>query len=671
MSTNHNRIKVADLEKNQPNKTLITNDNGELEFSSITGGEQDLQSVLNNGTYAQRSNGNSIINLFGDVTDEESIELMISNGLYSPGLLHLSSLSMNERLTSFNNFYGNDSSRVKLEDGDLEITRHSLDTGKRTSIKILRPLDDTTINFPGKSAGTYTLATLEEINDNFVHKTGEVNEVIDGFKTFRFPITFRGDASAAYTTVDSTEIKFTVDANDNSSITIKPNRESFDEDENYSQELQAKSGIIALLSDFKTINGVSVVGSGNIVTSSIPSGTPNSLSKYNAAGNNLISSNITDNGSNIVINKPTEINSGIANTSGLKFTNLKTNSNWISEWVGTIEDSSRNIALDSFGNMYVQSDNSKNIIKITPEGVSTVFVTLPSYPYGIIIDSGNNVYVTTNAGNVTKITPAGIPTILGTTGTNPRGLVFDSTGNIYVANYSSNNVSKITPAGVSTILGTTGTNPNNIVIDSLGNLYTVNFTSRNVSKITPSGASTILGTTGSDPVDIAIDSIGNVYVTNTGTGNVSKITPAGASTIFSSLPSGLPFGIIVDAMDNVLYSDWDNGLVKITPAGISTVLSPSSSFDNPMDIVLDATGNVYVCNRGRRTPKLTKITAPETPKLLAVNSNGEVMLSKIIGNVAPTSATATGTVGEIRVAAGYIYWCTAPNTWIRAAGSAF
>ena len=39
MSTNHNRIKVADLETNQPNKILKTNQNGELEFSNIS----DLQ----------------------------------------------------------------------------------------------------------------------------------------------------------------------------------------------------------------------------------------------------------------------------------------------------------------------------------------------------------------------------------------------------------------------------------------------------------------------------------------------------------------------------------------------------------------------------------------------------------------------------------------------------
>lgn len=36
-------------------------------------------------------------------------------------------------------------------------------------------------------------------------------------------------------------------------------------------------------------------------------------------------------------------------------------------------------------------------------------------------------------------------------------------------------------------------------------------------------------------------------------------------------------------------------------------------------------------------------------------------------NTAPASATATGTLGEIRVTSGFIYVCTATNTWVRAA----
>lgn len=53
MNTNHNRIKVSDLEKNEPNKTLITNENGELEFNEITSTSNfktiDGESILGNG----------------------------------------------------------------------------------------------------------------------------------------------------------------------------------------------------------------------------------------------------------------------------------------------------------------------------------------------------------------------------------------------------------------------------------------------------------------------------------------------------------------------------------------------------------------------------------------------------------------------------------------------
>ena len=46
MSANHNRIKVADLEKNQPNKVLTTNHIGELEFSDISNIKTDSYNGL-------------------------------------------------------------------------------------------------------------------------------------------------------------------------------------------------------------------------------------------------------------------------------------------------------------------------------------------------------------------------------------------------------------------------------------------------------------------------------------------------------------------------------------------------------------------------------------------------------------------------------------------------
>ena len=40
-------------------------------------------------------------------------------------------------------------------------------------------------------------------------------------------------------------------------------------------------------------------------------------------------------------------------------------------------------------------------------------------------------------------------------------------------------------------------------------------------------------------------------------------------------------------------------------------------------------------------------------------------------NTAPTSSTASGTLGEIRIDGNYIYVCKAPNSWVRSPLSSF
>tara|TARA_R110000850_G_scaffold1714_11_gene9210 strand:+ start:3032 stop:4105 length:1074 start_codon:yes stop_codon:yes gene_type:complete len=60
------------------------------------------------------------------------------------------------------------------------------------------------------------------------------------------------------------------------------------------------------------------------------------------------------------------------------------------------------------------------------------------------------------------------------------------------------------------------------------------------------------------------------------------------------------------------------------------------------------------------------VTAP-TAKL-DVNGTVNATSFKVTAmNTAPASATATGTLGEIRVVADFIYVCTATNTWVRSA----
>lgn len=360
MSLDHNRIKVADLEKNLPNKILITNIEGELAFSDLDSLELDFQQVTDNGYVTENpfyrwydygetrgalgildfpgihpqemlrtvvgvSNAGSnsddplsdsfILGFDGDDRYEDrypSIAFRINNYSSYPNINlrfqlplkdnpsypapdrytlattdDLTNLNLDFQQVTDNGFVTNNSFYkehdygegrvwlgvvdnsigVKASGADIESdtdyaflgfngynyngvempsivfrTKNYGSPSVNTNLRFEFPLKDNP-SYP--DGDTYTLAT----DDNVVHKTGEVNEVIDGYKTFRFPTTFRGDASASFITIRSSDLTFTTDVNDNNSIKIKPQKISGAENENYTQTLQAKEGIVALIDD--------------------------------------------------------------------------------------------------------------------------------------------------------------------------------------------------------------------------------------------------------------------------------------------------------------------------------------------------------------------------------------------------------------------------------------
>lgn len=69
MDTNHNRIKVADLEKNQQNKILKTNNNGELEFSDINDLSYNSLDYIVPGKALDARQGKVLKDLIDDVND--------------------------------------------------------------------------------------------------------------------------------------------------------------------------------------------------------------------------------------------------------------------------------------------------------------------------------------------------------------------------------------------------------------------------------------------------------------------------------------------------------------------------------------------------------------------------------------------------------------------------
>jgi len=207
------------------------------------------------------------------------------------------------------------------------------------------------------------------------------------------------------------------------------------------------------------------------------------------------------------------------------------------------------------------------------------------------------------------------------------------------------------------------TGPRGITIDAAGNLYVTDAYNHRIRKVTPNGeVSTIAGsgptesfymssTTGAfadgeastarfhSPSGIAIDTAGNLYVADSGNDRIRKITPNGeVSTLAGggkyqqkSFADGegstarfyYPYGIAIDAADNLYVADYGNNRIrKVTPQGEVSSLAGGGEpgflgdfadgegndarFSHPSGIAIDRAGNLYVADKSNH--RIRKIT---------------------------------------------------------------
>lgn len=206
---------------------------------------------------------------------------------------------------------------------------------------------------------------------------------------------------------------------------------------------------------------------------------------------------------------------------------------------------SRGIAFDSSGNLYIgRYTSSSTVSEVGPGGSTTggtTFATGFGNPLGIAFDSSGNLYVA-NGNNLTvsSVGSSGGVGAAFATGLDltPRGLAFDSSGNLYISDGS--NISRDGSAGgeVSVFAGVSG--GYGLAFDTSGNLYVSESGTGNISKITIvngiySSQDDSWATGFSTPRGIAFDSSGNLYVANSGGSTIGRVGPGGgAATTFAS-----------------------------------------------------------------------------------------------------------------------------------------
>jgi sugar lactone lactonase YvrE len=226
--------------------------------------------------------------------------------------------------------------------------------------------------------------------------------------------------------------------------------------------------------------------------------------------------------------------------------------------------------------------------------------------------------------------------------------------------------------------------PTSVAIDGNGSVYVADSLNNTIRKITSDGVVTTLAGTAkeygstdgtgsearfSDPKGVAVDGNGNVYVADLYNSTIRKITSGGVVTTMagSAEQSGstdgtgstarfnYPSGVAVDGNGNVYVADRGNNTIrKITSSGVVTTLAGSAGnsgstdgmgsvalFNNPENVVVDGSGNVYVADVGNNT--IRKITNGGVVTTLAGNA-GQIGSSDGTGNEAqfymPSGVTA-------------------------------
>ncbi|HEY4287235.1 MAG TPA: IPT/TIG domain-containing protein [Puia sp.] len=355
------------------------------------------------------------------------------------------------------------------------------------------------------------------------------------------------------------------------------------------------------------------------------------------------------------------------------YTDLKISSIWPDNGAGSIvvTVNGRNFS-SNIGEDLVQFNGVKGTIisatttelqVVTPDQVTTGAVTLtvkdktvtgPVFTYKMADTATANYVITTYAGAGTSGYLDGAADIAQFKA--PEGVAMDKLGNIIVADRDNNVIRKITPRGeVSTIAGT-GTAG---YADGPGNAAMFK-----------------------SPFKVAIDNDNNIIVADRDNFKIRKVTPDGVVSTIAGSTGGFadgsgssakfaqPLDVAVDAIGNIYVADNTNHRIrKVTPSGTVSTLAGSGTagyadgtgtaamFKNPSGLTLDNSGNIIVADR------INNLVRKVTPDGIVTTVAGTTAAGTSDGPAA--SATFNNPYGVVVDADGNIYVADLTSALIR------
>lgn len=292
------------------------------------------------------------------------------------------------------------------------------------------------------------------------------------------------------------------------------------------------------------------------------------------------------------------------------------------------------IAMDDAGNLLVADRNNQRVRSVSADGeVRTVAGTgetgfvdgaaesaLFSQPEDVVVNAAGEVFLADASNHaIRRISPDGTVTTIAGTGVagyvdgdgsiaqfnSPEGLSLDASGEVLVADTTNNVIRRIAADGTVTTVAGDGESdftdgpadvaqfraPEDIALDSSGAIIVADAANFAIRRISPDG----------------------VVDTLAGNGVAGFADGDAASAQFSRVD-----GLAVDAADNVLIADTFNHRVRLlTPTGTVVTIAgsgvrglvdgdgASAQFTEPSSAVMDAGGNVLVCDeRGHRLRRI-------------------------------------------------------------------